>query len=136
MNTTPPEPRDPAAGVPELSARQLETLTAELEDAHPYVHLISLDQDWRFLVLRASQELRGEGVILPTERPLTSREILTLRERIAKLSDRYGPALTGATPAEAEAAGARAREAEARRLKLGLPRAPSKQAPAGGAVVH
>lgn len=73
----------------------LDVLTDRLETEHPYVNEIS-DRDLTFLHDKAIQELRREGVQIPAG-VLNSHDRYVVRERIAVLSDKFGPVLTGKT---------------------------------------
>ena len=65
--------------------------TEELKQAHPYVGLITDAQDWTFLRHKALTALQQEGANL-TPGP---RADLMLRQRMAELTDVYGPSITG-----------------------------------------
>ncbi|HKJ94548.1 MAG TPA: hypothetical protein VKA32_02835 [Gammaproteobacteria bacterium] len=69
----------------------LEQLTVNLEQEHPYTTRIKDDADWAFLRDKAVNELRDEGTQLTSD----TRGVYTLRKRMAELTDRYGPILTG-----------------------------------------
>ncbi|UVC14710.1 hypothetical protein [Mesorhizobium onobrychidis] len=89
------------AKVPQQQAQQptattdlyLDQLTAELEAKHPYLAAIESDSDFDYLVMKAKESFAAERVELP-KGPIGS---LRLRERVALLSDKYGPMLTGKT---------------------------------------
>lgn len=84
----PKEQAAPANGGDDL---YLEERTTQLEDQHPYALEIKSQADWDFIGKKAVEELRAEGVTLTND----ARGDLVLRERMAKLTDRYGPMLTG-----------------------------------------
>jgi hypothetical protein len=71
----------------------LEERTAKLEQDHPYVAELSSD-DLAYLTRKAVAELANEGIKLPAG-DLEPADQLVLRTKIAALSDRFGPALTG-----------------------------------------
>ena len=106
----------------------IETLTAKLEEEHPYVTVLSGDEfaeEWAFLTRKAATQLIAEGVSLPKgELPL--RERYMLRKRIAELSDQYGPRFAGdAKPAKSsdaaqKGAGGLSQTAQARLDKINL----------------
>lgn len=79
----------------------LENLTAQLEDAHPYSVLIATTDGnkWAFLEAEARSQLLNQGVRLGTD----DRSLYALRERMAQLTDHYGPLWTGVPPGEAVA---------------------------------
>ncbi|MER8967711.1 hypothetical protein NKI25_18650 [Mesorhizobium sp. M0808] len=101
----------------------LDQLTADLEAKHPYLAAIESDMDFDWLVNKAKESFAAERIELP-KGPVGN---LRLRERIAVLSDRYGPMLTGktlaATPAPAPATPAApglSPEAAARAAKIAM----------------
>lgn len=69
----------------------LEDRTQQLEENHPYARLITAKADWDFITAKSVEELQSDGVTLSND----ARGDMVLRERMAKLTDRYGPALTG-----------------------------------------
>lgn len=69
----------------------LEEKTRDLESQHPYAKEIKSQDDWDFITKKAMAEFHAEGVTLPDD----ARGDLMLRERMATLTDRYGPMLTG-----------------------------------------
>lgn len=71
----------------------LDQLTATLETQHPYLAEIASEKDFAWLVEKAKDELAAERVELP-KGPVGSYK---LRERVAVLSDKFGPMLTGKT---------------------------------------
>jgi len=74
----------------------LDERSAKLEQEHEYVTMLSAP-DLQFLHVKAIEQLMAEGGNIPTDRPYNAREALAVRERIAKLSDSYGPVMTGKT---------------------------------------
>ncbi|MER9217872.1 hypothetical protein NKI48_02905 [Mesorhizobium sp. M0644] len=104
----------------------LDQLTADLEAKHPYLAAIESDTDFDYLVTKAKESFAAERVELP-KGPIGN---LRLRERVAELSDKYGPLLTGktlaipgATPAPAPATPAApglSPEAAARAAKIAM----------------
>ena len=74
----------------------LDELTSEIEAAHPFVHEIKDQSRWDFLQSEAISLLRAEGVaIAPGD-----RGTITLRRKMAELTDKYGPLWTGKTREE------------------------------------
>lgn len=72
----------------------LETLTAELEQAHPMVPVldkVGTDKDWNYLRDRAIDNLVARGID-PTKGAMGRYE---LRKEVAALADQLGPALVG-----------------------------------------
>ena len=100
----------------------LEERTAQLEQQHPYAQEIKSKADWDFITRKAVEELQGEGVALTDD----ARGDLILRERMAQLTDRYGPMLTGKELSKTTGQqptnpnGGLSAQAEARKQKLGL----------------
>lgn len=72
----------------------LEEKTKEIESQHPYLAEIKDEGDFQFLVVKAVGELAKEGVRLP-QGELTPAQQFKLREKVAALSDEFGPVLTG-----------------------------------------
>ena len=90
--------RQPAAPVYDASGDGwLEDRTKEIESGHPYTALIARREDWTYLRGIAEQQLIGEGKWRDGQKPITPTDHLLLRERIAVLTDTYGPAMTGKT---------------------------------------
>lgn len=79
----------------------LDTETAKLETAHPYVNAIPAEDTaaWQLIEDRAHQSLKAQGVTLPTTKAgdYTPRGLLLLRTEMAKQTDIHGPSLTGKT---------------------------------------
>ena len=103
----------------------LEVLTQKLEQKHPYSTLITNDTDWDFIEVKARQELTANG------QPLTDSpaDTLLLRQKMAELTDVYGPLMTGKTLNKSAPAGtgnppattpAASPTAAARAAKLGM----------------
>ena len=86
----------PAATQPEQTTDSLylEERTQQIEADHPYSTLIESDEDWGYLARKTVESLVSEGVVLP-QGQLDQRNQLLLRERIAALTDTYGPTMTG-----------------------------------------
>lgn len=86
---------------------RLEERTAELEAAHPYASAPEVTNDAHFMFLweEAHRQLQTEGANLPTAagQRYSPAQQFAVRERIAVLSDTYGP-LWGAKPATPTAA--------------------------------
>jgi len=95
-----PAPAQPQAPATDL---RLEERYDELGAKHLYVNSPEvLEPDhWEFLLVEAAKQLRSEGVVL-AEGPLPAKQRLQLAERVATLSDTYGP-LWGAKPATPQA---------------------------------
>ncbi len=74
---------------------RLDEITAQLEQDHPYCSEIKDLGDWDFLARKASASLLAEGINIPAGVPLNPRDQLTLRTRIAELTDVFGESLTG-----------------------------------------
>lgn len=75
---------------------RLDELTTQLAVQHKYVdHLTQSQLD--YLAAEATRQLTQEGVKFGSGN-LPSPQRFILRERIARLSDSYGPAMTGKTP--------------------------------------
>ncbi len=73
-------------------ALYLNTLTAELETAHPWVNVfeqVGTDADWNYLRTLATDNLLARNID-PSAGPVGTFE---LRKEIAALADKYGPAL-------------------------------------------
>ncbi|WOF74142.1 hypothetical protein QMT40_001789 [Parvibaculaceae bacterium PLY_AMNH_Bact1] len=91
----------PKPVVPEPSSDlYMEQRTAELEQQHPYLQVITSTADWDFLKEKAIEALVEENVLPETGVFATPGQQLAVRTRIAELSDRYGPILTDKTPEE------------------------------------
>lgn len=93
----------PASAAPAAPAHvddlYLDRVTAELEDAHPYALLIDPKHwAWKGIEQEARQTLLAQGVVLKDGDP---RSALAVRTRMAELTDRYGPGMTGIAPAKA-----------------------------------
>ncbi len=94
----------PAPQPAESSDLYLDRVTAELEEAHPYTLLIPADHwAWEGIEKEARQSLLKDGVRLGND----ARSALAVRERMAVLTDRYGPGMTGVASASAQAEAAR-----------------------------
>ncbi|MCC6775637.1 MAG: hypothetical protein IT537_03215 [Hyphomicrobiales bacterium] len=92
----PQQSQAPAGG---SDALYLETLTAQLEDKHPWVKVfdqVGTDRDWAFLDGEARANLTERGVALDRG-TLSSYH---LREEMARLADEYGPGLLTKRAAE------------------------------------
>jgi hypothetical protein len=76
------------------SGLYLEEKTKDIEKDHPYLAEIKDEGDFQFLVVKAVGELAKQGVRLP-QGNLTEAQQLQLREKVAELSDEFGPVLTG-----------------------------------------
>jgi len=87
-----------------LDSPMLAHLTAELEEAHPYLLELTVRDErgwptglleesvngyWTFLHAEAAKQLIAEGVIVATRRTLPLDQQYLLRERMAILSDTY-----------------------------------------------
>lgn len=71
----------------------LETLTAQLEEAHPWsvvFEQVGTPAEWELLKAQAAANLKERGVDLSKRTTLTRYE---LRKEVATLADEYGPAL-------------------------------------------
>jgi len=71
----------------------LDQVTDQLEQQHPYTVLITSDADWQFLEVKAREQLKAEGQTIGAD----SRSTFLLRQKMAQLTDTYGPAMTGKT---------------------------------------
>lgn len=80
--------QQPPAGSDDLF---LEQLTQQLEAKHPYSTLITDEADWAFIETKARQQLAAEGEKIGDD----SRSTFLLRQKMAQLTDKYGPTLTG-----------------------------------------
>jgi hypothetical protein len=69
----------------------LEHLTDQLEQKHPYSKLIEEDSHWQFLETEAMRQLAAEGVRIGK----SATDTFILRQRMAQLTDVYGPTMTG-----------------------------------------
>lgn len=79
----------PQASAPDM---RLEEKFQELEGKHQYLKSPEVmdDDHWQFLLMEAARSLRAEGVELP-QGPLPPLLRFKLGERVAELSDKYGP---------------------------------------------
>lgn len=77
---------------------RLDELTVQLAEDHPFVDHLN-DEQRDFLVVEATRQLQKEGVKFGTGN-LPAPQRFILRERVAKLSDAYGPVMTGKTLAQ------------------------------------
>ena len=83
----------------------LDNLTTTLEDQHPFtLEIDEKDPRWAFLETEAWQQLGKEGVDITPD----SRGTYVLRQRMAELTDVYGPIWTGKTSEELKKAKAEA----------------------------
>ena len=84
-----PAPAAPQASPPDM---RLEEKFQELETAHPMLKTTEVmrDDHWEFLLNEAATQLRNEGVVFP-QGPLPPLLRFQLSERVANLSDVYGP---------------------------------------------
>lgn len=130
-----PKPQyQPQQQAPQGDNLYLEQKTRELEQQHPYVEMIEDDSDFNWLVGKARTQLEGEGVRLDN----TDIAKFRLRERVAQLSDQYGPMLTGKQlpQQEQQQQTGPSATAEARRQKLQMqnemPPDLSRVPPSGG----
>lgn len=89
-----PQPKAEPAAEP-ADDMYLDGLTVKLADDHPFVDHLRQDQV-DFLVAEATRQLASEGVQF-AKGNLPSAQRYVLRERVAVLSDAYGPAMTGKT---------------------------------------
>lgn len=71
----------------------LDQITADLEAKHPYATMITAPEDWAFIEAKAAAALKEAGVRLDQG----PRSDLALRQKMAELTDVYGPTLTGKT---------------------------------------
>jgi hypothetical protein len=103
----------------------LEALTQQLEQKHPYSTLITDDADWTFIEAKARQQLTAGGKSLTD----SAADTLLLRQKMAELTDVYGPTLTGKSLKKSAPAGtgtppanppAASPTAAARAAKLGM----------------
>lgn len=97
-------PQPQAQSAPSMTLA-LENELAAIQAKHLYLQTpeVMRDDRWEFLKVEAAQQLRDEGVALPPPgQPLTEKQRVQLGERIAVLSDTYGP-IWGAKPAQAPA---------------------------------
>lgn len=76
------------------SGLYLEEKTKDIERDHPYLADITDKADFEFLVVKAVGALAKEGVRLP-QGNLSEAQQLQLREKVALMSDEFGPLLTG-----------------------------------------
>ena len=89
-----PEPKEEPAKVDPGEGLYLDQLTAELEGKHPFTREIpDNDPRWNTLQQEALRALESEGVLLPPG----DRGKFVLRQRMAELTDHYGPLWTGKT---------------------------------------
>ena len=89
-----PEPKEEPAKVEPGEDLYLDQLTAELEGKHPFTREIpDNDPRWNTLQQEALRALESEGVLLPPG----DRGKFVLRQRMAELTDHYGPLWTGKT---------------------------------------
>jgi hypothetical protein len=106
----------------------LDTKLSELETQHPYVKAMEDPQfkdAWDYLGKIATRELVAEGVLKPGLQP-SAAQTLAFKTRLAELTDKHGPAITGKTldlPTKAKAPeqpkpGSPSKTAEARAQKL------------------
>lgn len=84
--------QQPQNAQPQGDSLYLDTLTKQLEEQHPYLHVMS-DVDFQIVTRKAHEELAAEGFRFDN----TDNARYQLRARVAQLSDRLGPALTGKT---------------------------------------
>lgn len=91
--------QQPAKGSNDL---YLDRLTAQLEVDHPYTAHIQGERHWNFLRDLAAEQLTAEGVTLTNDAVGT----YTLRERMAMLTDDYGPIMTGITKEQLQSSNA------------------------------
>jgi hypothetical protein len=86
----------PAAAAPQgQDELYLETLTAQLENQHPWVQVfekVGTDADWDYLKNTAAQNLADRGVTLDLKKTIDRYE---LRKEISAVADALGPALVG-----------------------------------------
>jgi hypothetical protein len=86
----------PAVQPQQSDSLYLDTLSAQLEDQHPYLLEIQDDDHWRFLTVEATKSLAQKGQPLPKGH-LNDHDKMRLRTEVAVLSDTFGPTLTGKT---------------------------------------
>jgi len=87
-----PIPQGAPAAPPE--DLRLQELTANLNEAHPYIQEGVLDEaSWRFLSTKALDSLAEQGVDLPRGVELTPSQQYLFRKEVATQSDVYGPGL-------------------------------------------
>lgn len=67
----------------------------QLETQYPYTKLIEGEPNWAFLSNQAVAELKAEG--METIDPNNPAHELAVRTRMAELTDKYGPVMTGKT---------------------------------------
>lgn len=90
-----PQPTTPSQRQQTGEDLYLDQLTAKLETDHPYTLEIAKDDPrWKFLEDEANRQLQQEGIALMPG----ARGLYTLRERMAVLTDQYGPMWTGKSP--------------------------------------
>lgn len=80
---------------------RLEEKFDELESQHPYLKApeVMRDDRWQFLLTEAADQLRAEGVVF-ADGLLPARQRFQLSERVAQLSDTYGPIWGAKAPAQ------------------------------------
>lgn len=86
----------PAAAQSGEGELYLETLTADLENKHPWVVVfdqIGTQADWEFLKTRARDNLIERGVDVSKKSSVATYE---LRKEVSRLADELGPSLVGA----------------------------------------
>ncbi|HEC14941.1 MAG TPA: hypothetical protein ENI72_04200 [Rhodospirillales bacterium] len=90
----PPQKEEPAEKVETGEDLYLDQLTAGLEEKHPFALAIPADDPrWGFLEGEALRQFNAEG----TQLQQGARGLFMLRERMAQLTDQYGPLWTGKT---------------------------------------
>lgn len=85
----------PAAAAPAEGELYLETLTAQLEQQHPWVMVfdqVASQSDWDFLKNRARDNLIERGVDVSKKSAVATFE---LRKEVSRLADELGPSLVG-----------------------------------------
>lgn len=94
----PPTPAQPGEPRTYTDPYTDEKLTA-LEAAHPYHALIKSPTHWDFLASESVTSLKRDGTLTEFD-PNNPRHELMARERMAELTDIYGPLWTGKSPAD------------------------------------
>jgi hypothetical protein len=110
----------------------LDAKLSELETAHPYVKAMEGEEfkpAWEYLSKIATKELVAEGVLKPGLQP-TAAQTLAFKTRLAELTDKHGPVITGkqlelpkktdAKPEQPKPGTSPSKTAEARAAKLAL----------------